>query len=175
MATFMIDARAEFAGVQHVAPDRGQQRQYLLKRRALAAGEDGDVAGRGAMAATRYRAVDGDRATRFDQRAEAADFVGIGGTHFEPDLAGGQALQHAIVRLHDFGRHHGRRQAGNDHVAGLGHRPAAFGPVRAACKQRLGRPTLDVAHGQVKAISQQAAGKLGADVAQSNKAYFHRA
>ena len=91
---------ADLAGMQDAPAEDLEHRQHPLEDVALAAGKDRDVAGRGAVHAARYRTVDSLGAGRLDQRRQAADFGGVGGRHFQPDLARPDARQDAVGALH---------------------------------------------------------------------------
>jgi len=67
----------------------------------------------------------------------------------------------------------GPGQAGDHHVAGLGHRFRRLGPMRAGLQERLRDAGVEIAHGQVVTVAQQAAGQLAADVAEADEPDFH--
>jgi hypothetical protein len=97
-------------------------RQRLLKGRARATRKDRDVARGRAMAATRDRTIECGRSPGLDLGREPLYLAGIGRAHLEPQLAGRQPFEHAVRPLDDLCRNRGRREAGDDHVATLGHR-----------------------------------------------------
>ena len=124
------------------------------------------------MAAARNRAIHGFGADRLDLRAKAQHLVLVRGTHFRPDLALAEARERAILGFHDRGARRRARQAGDQYVDLLGHFARAIRPFGAAVDKRARDFRVQIAHGQVDAVAQQAAGKLAADIAQPDETHF---
>ena len=146
----------------------------LLEGGALAADEDRDVAGRRPVAAAGDRAVDGPgRAASLHQGAQALDLGLVGGAHFGPDLAFREAREDTVLGFHHRGRGRRAGQAGDHHVHRLGQFPGRFRPACALVEEGLRSRAVQVPHRHVKAVAQQAAGQLAADVAQADESDLH--
>ena len=155
--------------MQDPLPENRQHRQHALEGRARAAGEDRDVAGRGAVAAAGHRAVHGGGSLLLDARGEPARLGLIGGAHFQPDLSGREAGNHPVGRFQDRGRDRRRGQAGDDEVHALGERPRRRGAARPPGGEGRHALLVQVAHRESHAVAQQVARQLPPHIPKSDE------
>ena len=89
-------------------------------------------------------------------------------------LPGANWRKGAALALHDCPYGCRRGQAGNQGLDIGGHVRRRFRPARALVEEGLRQGAIEVPDGQIKAGAHQAAGEFGPDIAQTDKADFHR-
>ena len=159
--------------VEDAAAHGGQHGQHRLACGARAADEDRDVAGVGAVAASRYRAFEKHRTACFDQRSKP-DRIGIvGSAHFEPDLARPHRLQETVGPFGHRAAGGRRGEARDNQIDRL-----AQGYWR---RRRFGAPLdifgyqhiIKIAHSDVVAIANKTSGQLATDISKPDKTDLH--
>ena len=155
--------------MQHPAAHDGQQRQDAFERGPVTSRENADIAGIGAVTATRDRTIDSSAAAFDHLGSQTLDLGLVGGGHLHPDLAGADLGQHL---LHHRIRGGGAGQAGDDRITGLHQLGRAAGGFAALGDKCLDQVGIQVMHGDIHAIAQQAARQFAADITQSDKSNF---
>ncbi len=152
-----------------LAEDR-QQRQDALEGGAAAAGEDRDVAGGGAVAAARHRAVErvAPRAsTSAPRRRTSAWSVVLISSQILPGLSAASTPSAASITA-ALAAGEGRQVITTSLAAASSRAERAA--VAPASTSGLHPLRVEVAHRQLHAVAAQIAGKLAADVAETDEA-----
>ena len=155
--------------MQDAAPKDRQHGKHPFEHGTLTSGEDGNVAGCGAMASARHRTIDRLGASGRDLGSEARHLGLVGGAHLGPDLAGTKPGKNAVIGFHHSRAGGRRRQACDDDVTSLGHRLRAVAPGGASVDERLCHIRVEVAHRQLDPIAKKTAGKLAADISKTDE------
>ena len=121
------------------------------------------------VAPARHGTVDCVPASVDHELTQSADLGRVGGGHLHPDLARTQPGEHTVIALEHRGRGGRRRQASDHDVDRLRHLARRIGPARATVEEQTSRVWCQVAHREIDAITQQRAGKLAADVSETDE------
>ena len=159
--------------MEHPAAEGGEHRQHPLEHVPIAAGKDRDVSGGGAMASPTHRTVDGRSTGRAYFGTEAHHLGFVGGRHLGPDLPWTQTGEETVFGFHHGRRRRGRRQTGDHEVAVFRHLPRGVGEGCTGVKERLSDRRIEISDREVEAVPKKRAGKLAADIAETDEPDLH--